>query len=144
MKKWIIGCSIPVVIVLCLVGGCTAWFISASTYYVETYKPDDVVEAGNEAALRDRFTPFKFKHATVFLEWYTYDNAKINTAPYKLFIVVEPRSSLLRSVDIDAVSMQSSLGHKYAFAPSTRWPTVLEVTNSQKRVSHTFQPAFMF
>ena len=121
-----------------------AWFVNASTYYVEAYKPHDVVEARDEAALRARFTPFEFEHATVFLEWYTYDNAKINTAPYKLFVVVQPKSPLLRSVDIGGVSIESGLGHEYTFAPSTQWPTVLNVTNTQKRVSHTFQPGFMF
>ena len=144
MKKWIIGCAIPLVLALGLIGGCMVWFTSVSTYYVETYKPDGIVTGGDEAALRTRLTPFEFDHVTVFLEWYTYDNATINTAPYKLFVVVEPKSPLLRSVDITSVSISSSLGHDYSFAPSMRWPTVLTVTNTEKRVSHTFEPGFMF
>ncbi len=42
------------------------------------------------------------------------------------------------------MSITSSLGREYEFGAATQWPTVLAITNGQERVSHTFEPAFMF
>ena len=143
-KKWIIGCSIPLVIVIVLIGGCMTWLIRKSTYYVETYKPYTIVESGNKKALRDRFTAYEFEDVTIFLEWNTYDNEKINTAPYKLFVVIEPKTSSFHSVEIERVNIQSSLGHDYTFDLAIEWPVIIKLEDDQQRDSYLFEPAFTF
>ncbi|QBG47702.1 hypothetical protein EGM51_09965 [Verrucomicrobia bacterium S94] len=144
MKKWLIGCSIPILIIIGLVVAFFAWLINMSSYYVEAYKPESSVISKNQDELHHRFTTFEYEDANIHLEWYTYDNQKINVAPYKLFVVVEPKSEELKKVNITSISISSSLGEIYEFSPSTQWPTVLNVTNVDRRVSHTFEPGFMF
>lgn len=115
-----------------------------STYYVEDYKPKSVVESHNQEALLARGYPFEFRHVTVDLEWFTYDNGTINIAPYELFVVVKPKSTRLRRIDIVSVSLKSSLNRHYSFSPSTQWPVVMDIKNCNDLVSHTFKPAFWF
>jgi hypothetical protein len=144
MKKKTFGCLVVLIACAVIVVFGMIFFIKASTYTVETYKTREVIARGDEKILSGRFTPFHFENVTVFLEWYTYDNDRINTAPYKLFVRVDPRSPAVRSVEVLAVSVTSSRGYEYSFSPATEWPVVLSFEKSTEYAAHIFEPAFMF
>lgn len=141
MKKGCLGCGATLFLAFVAF---SAWFYAASTYYVEAYKPEDVVASKDAAALRDRFTTFELDLARVHLEWNTYDNDVINEAPYKLLVVVEPLAPELRAVQISSLEVTSSLGSEYAFDESIEWPIIAEIAGDTTRLSWKFDPGFMF
>ena len=125
-------------IVLFALFGCT------NEYYVEAYKSESEIHSQDEHVLRSRFTEVEFDDFFLFLEWFTYDNNTINVAPYKLFVVLEPKNSNVESVSIESVEIKSSLNNKYDIFPEVEFPVIIHSKGVSKRSSYTFEPAFDF
>lgn len=140
MQRW----AFPTLIVLLVgltCGGGYVWLKSRATYYVEDYKPEAIVSRGDIEELQSRFTALDFKHATLHLEWYTYDNRKINRGPYKLRMSLGSQSPDFQHLEIDEIEIESDRGVSYHFAETIQWPIVLKAVGSQP---HILEPSFPF
>lgn len=116
-----------------------------TTQRVHAYKPAEAVKRGDREELRPRFSAFRDPAATINLEWFTYDNEVIDRPPYKLFIQIQPRVPDLQRVIVDEVRIQSSLGRRYAFSDTLRWPVTISIDHEHGYGSAArLEPAFMF
>lgn len=125
-------------IIALVLAGCT------NEYYVEAYKSEAEISSQNENLLKSRFTEVEFDGFRLFLEWYTYDNKTINRAPYKLFVVIEPKNSSFDAISIESININSNLNIKYEISPKIKFPVVLSNKGALTRSSYTFEPAFDF
>lgn len=116
----------------------------SNEYYVEAYKSEAEISSKNEDLLRSRFTEVEFDDFNLFLEWFTYDNSTINKAPYKLFIVIEPKNLNFEAVSIESIAIKSSFNNEYKISPKIEFPVIISNKGIAKRSSYTFEPAFDF
>ena len=114
----------------------------SNEYYVNAYKTEHEINSLNDELLQSRFTTEEFKDFNLHLEWNTYDNQIINKAPYKLYLVLEPKSNYIKKIEINSVNLLSSKNTSYIVG-SRKWPVMLANINN-KRDSVIFNPPFNF
>ncbi|MBB4634253.1 hypothetical protein [Longimicrobium terrae] len=127
---------------LLLMGSCWLLLDEMMTERIHTYKPVEAVARGDQEELGSRCSNFELPEATVCMEWFTYDNDVINHPPYKLTIRVSPRTTDLRRVTVEDVSLSSSRGRRYAFADSIRFPVAVGLDTMRSWLK--LEPALAF
>ncbi len=120
-------------VLLCI--GLMLWVRSQTTYYVSAYRAASVVDSGSNEQWRCRLYSVDFDYCTLELEWYTYDNPDVTAGPYKLFVVVTPKTPLLESVEVVSLHIHSDRGATYILAPTDRSVLTIAVNDDQDRFS---------
>lgn len=134
-RRLLFACLGLLALPVLLCSGLMLWVRSQTTYYVSAYRVAAVADSGSNEQWKRRLYPVDFDSCTLELEWYTYDNPDITTGPYKLFMVVTPRTPRLESVKVVSVHIQSDRGATYTLAPPDASILTIAVNDDQDRFS---------
>ena len=143
-RKLLLTVLVSVVILVAVCAGLLAWVRQRTTYYVAGYRNTAVVETDSLEQIRDRFYPVEFDSCTINLEWNTYDNADITSGPYKLLVVVVPKTDHLQRVTIRSLDLLSSEGTDYETATNGNPVVEIDIEGSNERFSGKTTQAFNF
>lgn len=145
LKKLFFG--VLIFLLIALISAITLFFVGLyvkSTYYVETYKPEQIALRGIQKELQSRFYDVNMNDYTLNIEWFTYDNKVINKPPYNLFLVIDPKNNKVNKVYIDKIKVSSTLDKQYKFDKELPRIIYKRTDGVLNRQSYKFSESFDF
>lgn len=114
------------------------------TYDTYRYVVDSVYESKDQEKIWSRFYEIQYENFNFNIEWYTYDNKDITRGPYKLYMVVEPKSNI-EYIKVNNLKITSSMNNIYSFDKINNWPVeIYRFQNEYTRQSFQFEDIFDF